>query len=160
VGEDDSVAVEALPVLEQHLVVQVVLEAVRMVGALGDEEVRARHLGGQVVEPAGVARVGDPLGAHVEDQPMGDRVRGVVRLEGTHLHRADLEFATHRELVEGQRERPVAPLHGVPHGGGEPAYTCLDARRARNAERCLALVLVEGRQQQKRNAPEVIAVEM
>ena len=148
VGEHDAFAVEAFAVLAQPVVVEVVVEGVARVRALADEEMGSGDALGKRVEPARVARIGDALGAGIEDQAVWHRVGRMVRLEGASARWPQLELAPLGQILEADRERPVALFDGVPHGARQTVNPALDAGGAGDPQGVLALVLVERGEQQ------------
>ena len=78
VGENDSPAVEALTILTEGLVVEVVLDLLLEEVRLADEEVSPACGLDQALGPFGVAGVGDHLPAILDAQGVGGGAAGVL----------------------------------------------------------------------------------
>ena len=116
---------------------------------------------GERVEPAGVAGEGDGASVRAAEQAVGTRLGGVVRLRTPRARSRRGGAACPRAARGSASSKPsVAPFDRVAEGPGGVAHALLDAGRSRDVERTLAPVAVDRREQQRRDAAEVVAVEV
>ena len=84
----------------------------------------------------------------------------MVRLEAAHARDAEILGCAGSQLDEAQRVREVVRLERMPERLRRVTHARFDAARAGDHERPAALVLIKRRQQEQRNAAEVIRVEV